>query len=124
MTGSGLAPTLRPGPSNDQSDLQTRVGSAPARSVARVARRPLVMRGLDDAVDWALTGIHVVQAIEGTNRLRVRGCPCFNPRTRKWDSRSAGRASYLARKGGASPQASKHGCAHHSCELLSHGHLL
>lgn len=82
------------------------------------------MGSLDEAIDWALTGIHVVQPVVGANRLRVRGRPGANPRTRKRDSRSARRASYLACEGGASPQASERCCAQHSCELLSHGHLL
>src|SRR5215216_4456599 len=73
-----------------------RVGPARAGSVARVPRRPLVMGSLNDELDLALGRVHVVQPVEGADRVGVRGCPGADPRTGERYARSARRASHLA----------------------------
>ena len=101
--------------------LILRVRSPCARSVARVAGGPLIMRRLNDAVDLPLFRIHVVQPVVRANRLGVRGCSGANPRTRKFFPRSAGWAGDLASERGGSAESSKGGGAHRSCEPLTHG---
>src|SRR5215211_4568617 len=71
------------------------VGSARAGSVARVPGRPLVMGSLNDAVDWALLWVEIIQPVVGAYRVRVCRCPGAVLRTGKRNARRTRRARHL-----------------------------
>jgi hypothetical protein len=71
------------------------VGSARAGSVARVPGRPLVMGSLNDAVDWALLWVEIIQPVVRAYRVRVCRCPGAVLRTGKRNARRARRARHL-----------------------------
>jgi len=80
------------------------VRAASARSVARVTRRPLVVGVLGDLVDWPLVGVHVVQPVEGTDRVGVFERSGLVARPRERLIRRSRRTGYLASQRGTSRQ--------------------
>jgi hypothetical protein len=58
-----------------------RVGPTRARAMTGVARRSLGVRGLHDDGDRSLIGVHVIQPVVGTDRVRVGRCARADART-------------------------------------------
>jgi hypothetical protein len=93
-----------------------RVGSARARTVARIARGPLIMGSLDEAVDWTLFRVHVIQPVVGADRVGVRRSPGANPRTGKLLARYARTTGHLTSRSDTRPCNHERDCAHGYCD--------
>ena len=94
------------------------VGSACAGSVTCLARRPLGVRGLNDAVEWPL--IHVIQAVEGANRIGIRERSGLPAGCRARHTRRPRRTSDFTCESGPTAQACEGKRTNHRAEHLPH----
>jgi hypothetical protein len=78
------------------------------------------MWGLNEAGDWTLGRIHVVEPVVGADRLGMCRGPGAVARTGKSNAWSARRALYLTSESGTSTQSCDDGCADCNCELVAH----
>jgi hypothetical protein len=94
------------------------VGAARAGSVTCLARRPLGVRGLNDAVEWPL--IHVIQAVECANRVGIRERSGLPAGCRARHTRRPRRTSDFTCESGPPAQACEGKRANHRAERLPH----
>jgi hypothetical protein len=74
------------------------------------------MGSLNEAVDWTLARVHVIQSVVGADRVGVCGCPGLFARTGKSNARSARRALYLTSESGTDTPNREDGCTKRSRE--------
>jgi hypothetical protein len=82
------------------------------------------MGRLDEAVNWTLIWIHVIQSVVRADRVGVCGCPGPVARTGKGDAGSARRALYLTSGSGTYTYNRNGYCAHRSREERLRAHVL
>jgi hypothetical protein len=82
------------------------------------------MGSLNDAVDWTLVRVEIVQSVVGADRVGVCGRPGAFARTGKRNTRSARRARYLTSGSGTCTCTRNCDCARHSREEGLRPHIL
>jgi hypothetical protein len=104
-----------PGPTSTSfSSLEVR--SACASPVARFSRSPLGVWRLNDVVDRALERVHVVQSVEGADRVGVCKCPGLFSRAGARNTRSPRGTLYFTSESRAGAETCKRDCADRSHE--------